>query len=126
MECKTNGNPSTQATAKCRVTTHAAIVSRELAIPCIVGTETATKVMEIGKQYTVDSRNGIVYEGVLADAAKPSASKGTAAGEMRVIESVPVTATKIYMNLGVPQKIADYKDLPYNHLFSLEHPNSCI
>jgi pyruvate, water dikinase len=100
-------------TDKGGVTSHAAIVSRELAIPCIVGTETATKVMQTGKQYTVDSRNGIVYEGVLADAAKPSALKGTAAGEMRVIESVPVTATKIYMNLGVPEKIVDYKDLPF-------------
>jgi len=100
-------------TDKGGVTSHAAIVSRELAIPCIVGTETATKVMETGKQYTVDSRNGIVYEGVLADAAKPSASKGTSAGGIHVIESVPVTATKIYMNLGVPEKIADYKDLPF-------------
>ena len=101
-------------TDKGGVTSHAAIVSRELAIPCIVGTETATQVMETGKQYTVDSRNGIVYEGVLADAAKTSASKGNAAaGEFRVMESVPVTATKIYMNLGVPEKITDYKDLPF-------------
>ena len=101
-------------TNKGGVTSHAAIVSRELGIPCIVGTETATKVMETGKQYTVDSRNGIVYEGVLAEAAKPIASKGaTVAGEIRVIESVPVTATKIYMNLGVPDKINDYLDLPF-------------
>ncbi len=101
-------------TDKGGVTSHAAIVSRELAIPCIVGTETATKVMETGKQYTIDSRNGIVYEGVLAQAADSSGSKGSVAtGEIRVIESVPVTATKIYMNLGVPDKIADYKDLPF-------------
>ena len=103
-------------TDKGGVTSHAAIVSRELAIPCIVGTETATKAMETGKQYTVDSRNGIVYEGILADAAKPSASKGAAATTemgVRVVESVPVTATKIYMNLGVPEKIDDYKDFPF-------------
>jgi pyruvate,water dikinase len=101
-------------TDKGGVTSHAAIVSRELAIPCIVGTETATKVMETGKQYTIDSRNGIVYEGVLAEAATSSSSKGSAVtGEIRMIESVPVTATKIYMNLGVPDKIADYKDLPF-------------
>jgi pyruvate,water dikinase len=101
-------------TDKGGVTSHAAIVSRELAIPCIVGTETATKVMETGKQYTIDSRNGIVYEGVLAEAATSSGSKGSAVtGEIRMIESVPVTATKIYMNLGVPDKIADYKDLPF-------------
>jgi pyruvate,water dikinase len=100
-------------TDKGGVTSHAAIVSRELAIPCIVGTETATEVMKTGKQYTVDSRNGIVYEGVLAEATAPTASKAGAKGEMRVVESVPVTATKIYMNLGVPEKIADYKDLPF-------------
>jgi len=101
-------------TDKGGVTSHAAIVSRELAIPCIVGTEIATKVMETGKQYTIDSRNGIVYEGVLAEAADSAGSKGSAAtGEIRVIESVPVTATKIYMNLGVPEKIADYRDLPF-------------
>lgn len=100
-------------TDKGGVTSHAAIVSRELAIPCIVGTETATNVLETGKQYTVDSRNGIVYEGILAEAASPSAAKAAAAGETRVVESVPVTGTKIYMNLGVPEKIADYKDLPF-------------
>lgn len=101
-------------TDKGGVTSHAAIVSRELGIPCIVGTETATKVMETGKQYTVDSRNGLVYEGILAEATVPAASKGTVvAGEARVVESVPVTATKIYMNLGVPDKINDYLYLPF-------------
>jgi pyruvate,water dikinase len=98
------------------VTSHAAIVSRELAIPCIVGTETATKVMVTGRQYTVDSRNGIVYEGLLADAAKPSISQSAVAGAEIVAQAaapVPVTATKIYMNLGVPDKIADYLNLPF-------------
>jgi pyruvate,water dikinase len=98
------------------VTSHAAIVSRELAIPCIVGTETATKVMETGKEYTVDSRNGIVYEGILAEAAQPSMVQGAVAAAATVVhtaEPVPVTATKIYMNLGVPEKIEDYKNLPF-------------
>jgi pyruvate,water dikinase len=98
------------------VTSHAAIVSRELSIPCIVGTETATKVMETGKEYTVDSRNGIVYEGLLAEAAQPAMPQGTAATTatvMNAVEPVPVTATKIYMNLGVPEKIEDYKNLPF-------------
>jgi pyruvate,water dikinase len=98
------------------VTSHAAIVSRELSIPCIVGTETATKVMETGKEYTVDSRNGIVYEGVLAEAAQPLMTQGAVATATTVacaVEHVPVTATKIYMNLGVPEKIEDYKNLPF-------------
>ena len=101
-------------TDKGGVTSHAAIVSRELAIPCIVGTETATKVMFTGKQYTVDSRNGIVYEGILAEAAKPSQQNAAGKAEfMTTAVSVPVTATKIYMNLGVPDKIIDYQDLPF-------------
>jgi len=100
-------------TDKGGVTSHAAIVSRELAIPCIVGTETATKVMVTGKQYTVDSRNGIVYEGFLADAAKPTQQTAAGKAEVVMMGAAPVTATKIYMNLGVPDKINDFMDLPF-------------
>jgi pyruvate,water dikinase len=99
-------------TNKGGITSHAAIVSRELAIPCVVGTETATQVMKTGKEYTVDARNGIIYEGLLREATE--ATMPQAAGAVAVTaESVPVTATKIYMNLGVPEKIDDYKDLPF-------------
>jgi pyruvate,water dikinase len=98
-------------TDKGGITSHAAIVSRELAIPCVVGTETATEVMKTGKEYTVDARNGIIYEGLLREATE---AKSEAAGAVAVVaNSVPVTATKIYMNLGVPEKIGDYKDLPF-------------
>jgi pyruvate,water dikinase len=100
-------------TDKGGVTSHAAIVSRELAIPCIVGTETATKVMVTGKQYTVDSRNGIVYEGFLADAAKPTQQTAAGKAEVVMMGAAPVTATKIYMNLGVPDKINDFLNLPF-------------
>ena len=99
-------------TDKGGVTSHAAIVSRELSIPCIVGTEIGTKVMETGKEYTIDSRNGIVYEGVMPQAAQPAASNGAAASASAAAP-VPVTATKIYMNLGVPEKAEDYKNLPF-------------
>jgi len=105
---------SAVVTDKGGVTSHAAIVSREFGIPCIVGTETATKVMETGKQYTIDSRNGIIYEGILAEATTSSGSQASAAaGGTCVVESAPVTATKIYMNLGAPEKMADYADLPF-------------
>ena len=100
-------------TDKGGITSHAAIVSRELSIPCVVGTETATQIMETGKEYTVDSRNGIIYEGILREAVKAQVAQGTA-GLIGVIGgSVPVTATKILMNLGVPEKIEDYKNLPF-------------
>jgi len=105
-------------TDKGGVTCHAAIVSRELGIPCIVGTENATKLMVTGKEYTVDSRSGVVYEGIpptlteqlSASAGASTPSTATASG---ILNSVPVTATKIYMNLGVPEKIEEYKDLPF-------------
>ncbi len=100
-------------TDKGGVTSHAAIVSRELSIPCIVGTEIATKVMETGKQYTVDARNGVVYEGIMAQATQPAKAAAGAAAAVRVAEAAPVTATKIYMNLGVPEKAEDYKNLPF-------------
>jgi pyruvate,water dikinase len=98
-------------TDKGGVTSHAAIVSRELSIPCVVGTETATEVMKTGKEYTVDSRNGIIYAGILREAVE--AATPMAAGTVFAAEPVPVTATKILMNLGVPEKIDDYKNLPF-------------
>ncbi|MGB9959346.1 MAG: phosphoenolpyruvate synthase [Candidatus Bathyarchaeales archaeon] len=104
-------------TDKGGVTCHAAIVSRELGIPCVVGTENATKLMISGREYTVDARNGVVYEGVMPTLTEqlPSPrtdfSSATVAGG--IFKPVPVTATKIYMNLGVPEKIEEYKDLPF-------------
>jgi len=98
-------------TDKGGITSHAAIVSRELNIPCVVGTETGTQVMKTGVEYTVDSRNGIIYEGIMQQAVAPVASNG---GAVTVVaESAPVTATKIYMNLGTPEMIEQYKNLPF-------------
>ncbi|MCD6235400.1 MAG: phosphoenolpyruvate synthase, partial [Thaumarchaeota archaeon] len=42
------------------MTCHAAIVSRELGIPCIVGAKDATKLLKSGETYTVDARSGVV------------------------------------------------------------------
>ena len=96
-------------TDKGGITSHAAIVSRELAIPCVVGTETATKELKTGKAYTVDSRNGIIYEGILKQAKNSMSTQSN----ITISDPVPVTATKIYMNLGVPEKIEDFKNLPF-------------
>jgi pyruvate,water dikinase len=101
-------------TDKGGITSHAAIVSRELNIPCVVGTETATQVMKTGQEYTVDSRNGIIYEGILEQAVQPATlPNGPTMVMQATAEAAPVTATKIYMNLGVPEKIEDYKNLPF-------------
>ena len=96
-------------TDKGGITSHAAIVSRELNIPCVVGTENATQVMKTGQDYTVDSRNGVIYEGIMAQAVQPPANGVS----IQVAEAAPVTATKIYMNLGTPEMIEQYKNLPF-------------
>jgi pyruvate,water dikinase len=103
-------------TDKGGVTAHAAIVSRELGIPCIVGTENATKLMKTGKGYTVDAKSGVVYEGIIVkpEAAQPAAVAVTEFSSGISLEPAPVTATRIYMNLGVPEKIEEYKNLPFD------------
>ena len=59
------------------MTCHASIVSRELGIPCIVGTKSrsheATTSIKDGQMITVDATNGIVYDGVLEDVVKTAA-----------------------------------------------------
>ncbi|PIX99366.1 phosphoenolpyruvate synthase [bacterium (Candidatus Howlettbacteria) CG_4_10_14_3_um_filter_37_10] len=90
-------------------TCHAAIVSRELGIPCVVGTETATETLKSYDAVTVDGSKGLVYKGLLAEAApQPAAAPGVpgqAAGPVQVMEMVnePITATRVYLNLGEPE-----------------------
>ena len=99
-------------TDKGGITSHAAIVSRELNIPCVVGTENATQILKTNQEYTVDSRNGLIYEGIISQAVEPATKTGNGA-MLQVADSAPVTATKIYMNLGTPEMIGQYKDLPF-------------
>lgn len=95
------------------MTCHAAIVSREMGIPCIVGTKSkgapATKLIKNGSDITVDAKNGVVYKGILAEAIKKQAA---VVSELMVTESYPVTGTKIYMNLGDPDLADKYAGLP--------------
>ncbi len=96
------------------MTAHAAIVSRELGIPCIVGTREATKLMQTEKEYTVDARTGVVYEGYVEDILGKKEEKPAAITAPVELIVKPVTATKIYMNLGVPEKITEYRNLPFD------------
>jgi len=96
------------------MTSHAAIVSRELAIPCIVGTasrgKSATDAIPNGDIITVDSKLGVVYKGAIEEAV---AKKEAAAGPVTVAaESYPVTGTKIYVNLGEPELAEKTAALP--------------
>lgn len=100
------------------LTCHAAIVSRELGIPAIVGAGNATQLMKTGEDYTVDAKTGVVYRGkvsaILAPAEAPSAPAAAPAAAMAVAELAPITGTKVYMNLGVPEKISEYRNLPFD------------
>ena len=97
-------------------TCHAAIVSRELGIPCIVGSKDGTKKLAEGQIVTVDATRGIVYEGKVMQEKKEEKQAAVGAGVSQADLSYlsPVTATKIYMNLGDSSIIDRYKDLPFD------------
>jgi pyruvate,water dikinase len=84
-------------------TSHAAIVSRELGIPCIVGANDATKVLKDGQAVTVDASGqvGNVYEGIIP---------------FKVLEhqldKIPKVNTKIMVNIGSPDEAFKNHNLP--------------
>lgn len=99
-------------------TCHAAIVSRELGIPCIVGSKNGTEVLSDGMLVTVDATRGVVFEGRTRsseEAEKASEKKAEfgLSSEM-LYELAPVTGTRIYMNLGEPAIISKYASLPFD------------
>ncbi len=95
------------------MTCHAAIVSREMQIPCIVGTKSrgaaATDVLKSGDIITVDAKNGVVYQGNVTAVTSPAkeATVPTAAAEY-----FAPTATGVMMNLGNPDLAEKYASLP--------------
>ena len=85
-------------------TSHAAIVSRELGIPCIVGTGNASRLLKTGQKVTVDcssGETGKIYEGLLK-------YKVT---EHR-LDHLPRTRTKIMVNIGSPDEAFKNHVLP--------------
>ncbi|MBS3062180.1 MAG: phosphoenolpyruvate synthase [Candidatus Diapherotrites archaeon] len=85
-------------------TSHAAIVSRELGIPAVVGTKTATEVIKTGKGVTVvcsEGEAGKVYEGVLDFEIKRFD-----------LTNVPKTKTQIMMNVGNPDEAFEFAGIP--------------
>jgi len=85
-------------------TCHAAIVSRELGVPAIVGTGEATHILESGQEITLscaEGDTGFVYEGVLKyDTVEVDLS------------AVPETMTHIMMNIGEPGAAFNWWKLP--------------
>ncbi|KRK15813.1 phosphoenolpyruvate synthase [Loigolactobacillus coryniformis subsp. coryniformis KCTC 3167 = DSM 20001] len=98
------------------MTCHAAIISREMQIPCIVGTRSknvaATDVLKTGDVVTVDAKNGVVYRGKVESMFKQSAPVNTANGQVVAAETFAPTATGVMMNLGDPDLADRYASLP--------------
>jgi len=85
-------------------TCHAAIISRELGIPCIVGTEHATKLLTTGQEVTVSCAQGdtgYLYAGMVPFEV-----------EKLDLTSVPRTKTQIMMNVGIPERAFQECQIP--------------
>ena len=85
-------------------TSHAAIVARELGIPCIVGTEDATKKLRTGQKITIDcsgGSEGFIYEGEIPFEIKK-----------HNLRNIPKTKTKVMVNIGSPDEAFKNHYLP--------------
>lgn len=98
------------------MTCHASIVSRELGIPCVVGTKSrsvdATSVLKTGQEITVDAQNGIIYDGIVEDMIEKPQEQQAAAGAVVQAEYFAPTGTTVLMNLGDPDLAQKYASLP--------------
>jgi len=86
-------------------TCHAAIISRELGIPCVIGTGNGTEVIKNGSNITIDCSEGVgrIYNGLLkfhVDEIK--------------LDQLPKTKTMIMMNVGVPEQAFQQGQIPNN------------
>jgi pyruvate,water dikinase len=72
------------------ITAHAAIVSREMGIPAVVGTEEATQILKDGEIITLDGFDGKIYSGKVAEAK-----------EKEILQVIP-TLLKIKVNVDLP------------------------
>ncbi|HEX4868810.1 MAG TPA: phosphoenolpyruvate synthase [Acidimicrobiales bacterium] len=78
------------------MTCHAAIVSRELGVPCVVGARTATTVLRDGELVTVDGAKGTILEGSVAPVTSVPAAVTPAAAP-----ALEPLATRVYVNLAM-------------------------
>ncbi len=82
-------------------TCHAAIVSRELGVPCIVGTQNATKILKKGQTVTVDCTSGKVFDG-----------KAKFKIDRYNLKKIPKLPVDIVLNLGAPEAAFKASFLP--------------
>jgi len=81
------------------VTCHAAIVSRELGIPCVVGTGDATSIIPENSKVTLDGNKGMVWEGILVETEK----KVESTEEPTVVLQAPLTVTEVKVNVSMSE-----------------------
>lgn len=81
-------------------TSHAAIVSRELGIPAVVGAKGATTILKDGTVVTVNGTTGEVFKGSVAS------SIGSTVIAPKIYDKTLKTATKVYVNLAEPDRAA--------------------
>lgn len=84
-------------------TSHAAIISRELGIPAVVGTEKGTEVLKTGQKVTVDctGERGKIWKGFLNFVVRKTD-----------VKKIPKTKTKILINIGIPENSMVQSQLP--------------
>jgi len=96
------------------MTCHAAIVSRELGIPCVIGSGNATRELLDGMFITVDATKGIVYnkiikelleEKIAEEKGKDKKAKEAEAGgkEIAIVHAAIITATEVKVNIDFPE-----------------------
>jgi pyruvate,water dikinase len=79
------------------VTCHASIISRELGIPCVVGTGDATAKLEENTGVTLDGKKGLVFDGISETKEEATVVAGT-------VEAVPIiTVTEVKANVSMPE-----------------------
>lgn len=82
------------------VTCHAAIISRELGIPCVSGTGEATEVLEENTKVTIDGKKGLVYEGEIETANQDAQDETTT----NTTASAPlITVTDVKVNVSMAE-----------------------
>lgn len=84
------------------LTSHAAIVSRELGVPCVVGTETATDILKDGVIVTVNGTSGEIFKGHLDLRSRAIRLQSDTPSFDHLPQNIK-TATKVYVNLAEPE-----------------------
>jgi len=90
-------------------TSHAAIVSRELGVPCVVGVENALKIIKSGLVVTVNGGTGEIFKGGrrAAGGGRQEKKKEKKYHQSSVTSYKLKTATKVYLNLAEPERASE-------------------